>query len=252
MGKEKKKNIFIYSFSGVLLISLITYASVKSGNRKIEALKVEITDQESFFFTDQLEIIELMTNKDADYVIGVEMNKINPKILEDRVESNPFVKEAQVFRDLKGNLRVKVKQSKPIARLFTNGENDRYIDIEGNIMPVNSKYTARVPLIETMFNFIWKNNLNESSYGKQIIDFLAFIEADEFWKAQITHITIKNNGEIIMYPQVTKQIIEFGQPNHLKNKFSKLKIFYKKILPTKGWNHYEKVNLKFENQIICT
>ena len=35
-------------------------------------------------------------------------------------------------------------------------------------------------------------------------------------------------------------------------KFKKLELFYKNILPTKGWNYYESVNLKFKNQIVCT
>ena len=28
-------------------------------------------------------------------------------------------------------------------------------------------------------------------------------------------------------------------------------LFYKVILPTKGWNYYESVNLKYKNQIVC-
>ena len=30
-----------------------------------------------------------------------------------------------------------------------------------------------------------------------------------------------------------------------------IKIFYKKILPYKGWNSYESVSVKFKGQIIC-
>ncbi len=251
MSKEEKKNILIYSFSGVLLLSLITFASLKNGGRKVDELKVEIVDQEGNFFTDQLEVIDLMTDKNADYVIGVEMADLDPKMLEERVESNPFVRDAQVYRDLKGNLQVKVEQSKPIARLFVDGKKDKYIDAEGRILPVNAKHTARVPLIETEFEFLWEKNLHESKYGKQVFELLSFIEADEFWKAQIAHITIKKDGEIDMFPQVTKQLIEFGQPEDLEDKFSKLMTFYKEILPGKGWNSYSRVNLKFENQIIC-
>ncbi|WP_421764747.1 cell division protein FtsQ/DivIB [Ekhidna sp.] len=251
MSKEEKKNILIYSFSGLLMLTLITFAGIKNNGRSIEDVKVEITDQEGIFFTDQLEVIDLMTDKSADYVVGVKMGEINPKILEQRVEANPFVKDAQVFRDLKGNLQVKVEQSKPIARLFVDGKKDRYIDSEGRVLPVNAKHTARVPLMETEFEFMWEDNLKESKFGTQIFELLTFIEKDEFWSAQIAHIFIKNDGEIEMYPQVTKQVIEFGKPVDMESKFSKLLTFYKEILPKKGWNTYDRVNLKFENQIIC-
>lgn len=250
MSKEEKKNILIYSFSGLLLLTLVTFTGIRNNSRKIDEVKVEIVEQDGIFFTDQLEVIDLMTDKSADYVIGVEMGDIEPKILEERVEANPFVKDAQVYRDLKGNLQVKVKQSKPIARLFVDGKNDHYIDTDGRILPVNAKHTARVLLVETEFEFGWEN-MKASKYSRQVFELLKFIEKDEFWKAQIAHILLKKNGEIEMYPQVTKQVIEFGKPEDLDSKFSKLMTFYQEILPKKGWNTYDRVNLKFENQIIC-
>ncbi|NQZ76022.1 MAG: cell division protein FtsQ [Ekhidna sp.] len=251
MSKEEKKNVLIYSFSGLLVLSLMTFASIKNGNRAIENVKVDIQDQDGIFFTDQFEVIDLMTDKSADYVIGVDMNEIDPKILEHRVESNPFVKDAQVFRDLKGNLKVKVVQSKPIARIFDEGKEDKYIDSDGRILPVNARHTARVPLVETELDFIGESNLKETKYGQQVFELLTFIEQNEFWSAQIAHLHLKRDGEIDMYPQVTKQVVEFGKPEDLENKFSKLLTFYKEILPKKGWNSYSRVNLKFEDQIIC-
>ncbi|MEQ6165967.1 cell division protein FtsQ [Ekhidna sp. MALMAid0563] len=251
MSKEEKKNILIYSFSGLLLLTLITFAGIKNNSRSVENVKVEIFDQEGIFFTDQLEVVDLMTDKSEDYVIGVEMRDLDPKVLEERVETNPFVKDAQVYRDLKGNLQVKVEQSKPIARLFIDGKKDRYIDEDGRVLPINAKHTARVPLMETEFEFMWEKNLNESNFGRQVFELLTFIEKDEFWKAQIAHIFIRKDGEIELFPQVTKQVVEFGKPEDLERKFSKLMTFYKEILPKKGWNTYDRVNLKFENQIIC-
>ncbi|GAB4231406.1 MAG: hypothetical protein Tsb0034_03750 [Ekhidna sp.] len=251
MSKEQKKNILIYSFSGLLVLGLIIFASSRNNSRTIEGLNVEIQEQDGNFFTDDLEVIDLMTDKSVDYVIGVESGELKPKVLEQRVEANPFVKDAQVFRDLKGNLLVKVEQSKPIARLFIDGKKDKYIDTEGRILPVNAKHTARVPLLETDFAFSWESNLNESAYGERLFELLTFIESSEFWRAQIAHVFVRKDGEIEMFPQVTKQTILFGEPENMEEKFSKLMTFYKKILPQKGWNTYESVNLKFENQIIC-
>ncbi|MEM7297337.1 MAG: cell division protein FtsQ [Bacteroidota bacterium] len=241
----------IYSFSGAILLFLMVFAGVKNNNRTIEELNVDVLEEDGNYFTDDLEVVDLMTDKSADYVIGVEMGELNPKILEERVEANPFVKDAQVYRDLKGNLLVKVEQSKPIARVFMEGGSDRYIDTEGRVLPINARHTARVPLIETEFPFSWEENMSESSYGEKIFELLTFIEQDEFWQAQIAHILVKKDGEIELFPQVTKQTVEFGKPEDLEKKFSKLMTFYKEILPKKGWNSYERVNLKFENQIIC-
>jgi cell division protein FtsQ len=56
---------------------------------------------------------------------------------------------------------------------------------------------------------------------------------------------------VTLYPQMGKQIIEFGMATDIESKFRKLKIFYKKILPVKGWNRYSKISLAYQDQIIC-
>jgi cell division protein FtsQ len=78
-----------------------------------------------------------------------------------------------------------------------------------------------------------------------------FIDEDEFWKAQIAQIEIDKAGEMLIYPQVGKQVIEFGTADNYEVKLKKLKLFFKKILPYKGWNTYTKVNIKYNNQIVC-
>ena len=93
--------------------------------------------------------------------------------------------------------------------------------------------------------------MKESSYEEQVFNLLNINEKDEFWKAQVAGRKLKNDREFELFPQVTKQRVEFGLPVDIDRKFSKLMTFYKEILPKKGWNSYERVNLKFENQIIC-
>ena len=58
-------------------------------------------------------------------------------------------------------------------------------------------------------------------------------------------------GEIVIYPQVTGQLVEFGTTANYEDKLKKLMIFYKEVLPQKGWTKYERVNLKYEGQVIA-
>jgi cell division protein FtsQ len=54
-----------------------------------------------------------------------------------------------------------------------------------------------------------------------------------------------------MYQQVGKEVIDFGKPEMIESKFEKIAIFYEEILPSKGWNTYSRVCVKFKNQIVC-
>jgi cell division protein FtsQ len=50
---------------------------------------------------------------------------------------------------------------------------------------------------------------------------------------------------------VTGQLVEFGSSDHYQEKLMKLMVFYKEVLPQKGWTKYERVNLKYEGQVIA-
>jgi len=85
----------------------------------------------------------------------------------------------------------------------------------------------------------------------EVFEMINFITDDPFWKAQIAQIDIAENGELILYPQVTKQYVEFGTVENMETKFKRLKVFYKNILPQQGWNKYSRINLKYKDQIIA-
>ena len=121
----------------------------------------------------------------------------------------------------------------------------------GKLLPMNADYTARVPLISLAKEGQWTNHLGENDFGKQLIEFLIFINKDDMWRAQIAQLTVNDDNELILWPQMTKQLILFGPADEIGKKFEKLKLFYKEVLPKKGWNTYSSVNLKYKNQIVC-
>ncbi len=249
--KYNIKTILIVSISSVMMIGLIALTGYKNVSRQVANVKVEIEDQRGDFFTDQLEIVDLINDKGGDYVLGLPVGKLDLNMLEARVEAHPFVKDAQVFKDIKGNLMVHVEQAKPLARIFEKGAADHYIDENGTLLPTVTKHTSRVLILELEHKFSWGKSIQETDYGKDLLELLQFINNDEFWRAQIAGIVVQRGGELTLLPQVTKQEVDFGMPVDFQEKFRKLKLFYTEVLPNKGWNTYERVNVKFDNQLIC-
>lgn len=249
--KREIKTIAFFTISGILMLGLIGFAGIRNSGKPVNDVRVEIRDQNGDFFTDQLEVLNLLNGQNTDYVLGLSVKDLDLKLLESRVEAHPFVKDAQIFRDVKGNLKVNIQQAQPIARIFDSQGDDQYIDMDGTLLPTTGRHTARVPVVELERSFSWEQNIGETEYGADILSLLHYIHADEFWRAQIAQIIVRKDGELTLLPQVTKQEIRFGMPVELEKKFRKLKVFYKRILPNKGWNTYSLVNLKFENQIVC-
>jgi cell division protein FtsQ len=236
----------------VVLFASISFVEKQYSDRVCRGIVVHIDDQLANYFINEQDVTEIITNSGRTSIIGQSLDALQLKSLERMLEEHKFVRKAEVYKDLKGNLVVNIDQTRPIARLTSARRRDRYISDEGEIVPVSSRYTARVLLIRGAI--AEKENqepLTHTSYGSKLHQLLQYIDQDRFWKGQIAEMHIAADGDISMLTQVSKQKIEFGQPEEFDEKFRKLKIFYKTILPAKGWNTYERVSVKFRNQIVC-
>ena len=79
-----------------------------------------------------------------------------------------------------------------------------------------------------------------------------YINKDDFWSAQIEQLYVNENGDIELIPRVGNQKIIFGDATQMKEKFNKLFILYTKGFDKTGWNNYSAINLKFNDQVVCT
>lgn len=238
--------------AAVVLLSVISFAERKQGGKICKNIVVKLDNQYDNFFIDENDIIALMTDDGDDIIIGKDFEEINLKTIEERVRTQKFLQKAEIYKDLKGNILVNARLRRPFARIVEPSVPRGYISTDGVVLPPSSKYTSRTIILSGSFmKELVKSDLTATEEGQKIYELLKFIDGDKFWKAQIAQIDIDKKMNVLIYPQVTKQIVEFGQPDDLEAKFKKLKVFYKQILPQKGWNTYERVNLKYKDQIIA-
>ncbi|MTI21920.1 cell division protein FtsQ [Fulvivirga sp. RKSG066] len=233
----------------VVAMVIIGFTERKSTDNTCQDIVIRIENQNGNYFVDENDILQLMTANGDEVIIGSSFDDLNLKEIEQRVEQESFIKGIQIYRDLKGNMLVEAELRRPFARVV--GKNASYIAMDGTYLPISRKYNTRAVILSGKFFNQIGANLLDTEDGEAIYEMLNFIYKDEFWSAQIAQMEIDKNLNILIYPQVTKQIVEFGTPEGFEKKFKKLKIFYKEILPRKGWNTYERVNLKYKDQIVA-
>lgn len=235
-----------------VLFFFIAFSERKQESVAVKDIIIKVENANENQFIDEHDIVDLM-QLSTENLKGAALDNLNLKEIEKRIKTNRFVRDAELYSDLKGNLIVKAILRRPIARIVRNDGPDGYIAEDGTVMPVSDKFTTRVVLLSGSFSrlLLQSENLNKSIEGKQLMEMLAIIREDEFWRAQIAQLDIDNHVRVSMFPQVGGQTIEFGKPENLELKFKKLRIFYKEILPQQGWNTYERVNLEYEGQIIA-
>lgn len=233
------------------LTFLIAFSERKQGGAVCKEVVVELDNLNENHFLDEADIMQLVEGS-GEPIKGVGIGRIKLKAIENKLKYDKHILDAELFGDLKGNLIVNVELRRPIARIVQSDAPDAYIAEDGVIMPVSEKYTSRVLLISgAVKELLESEDLNKSEEGKQLLAMIEFINADRFWRAQVAQLDLTKNGKVIIYPQVTGQLIEFGKPDNVEVKFKKLMVFYKEILPTRGWTRYERVNLEYEGQVIA-
>lgn len=240
--------------AAVLLISvlLIGFESVESKNKVCNNIVITIDNQLENHFVDDNDIIDLITLNGTEIIEGAHLSGLNLREIEQRLTAEPFLNYSEIYVDHSGNMMVQVGLRMPMARIVRYNGPDAYISKDGQILPVSAKYSKRSIIItgKTAKQLSEQVNIVEGDYAN-LYKLIQFIRDDTFLNAQIAQIKLIDNGEVILYPQVTKQYIEFGKIEDIEKKFKKLRLFYEKILPRKGWNSYTKVSLKYKNQIIC-
>lgn len=231
---------------------LIAFSERKQGGAVCKDVVVELDNLHENHFMDEADVMKLVENS-GQSIKGVSISRINLKDIESKLKYDKHILDADLYGDLKGNLVVDVELRRPIARIVQSDAPDAYISEDGVIMPVSEKYTSRVVLISGAFvkGLLESGDLNKSDEGKQILEMIEFINDNKFWKAQVAQLDINSTGKISIYPQITGQRVEFGKPENIEVKFRKLMIFYKDILPQRGWTRYERVNLEYEGQVIA-
>lgn len=224
---------------GYLVVSL-AFVNDKRDETSIKTIVARVLDSSECSFVSNTDVLDIINKVLPDWK-NKSVAKINKNDLEQAISSNAYIKSAEVYGLLSGNLVVEVTQRKPIARILS--KKGYYIDKLGAKIPLSRKATARVLIISGHVG---------DSLSKEIVAFVNYIGNDKFLQSQITQVDVARNGEFILIPRVGDHKIEFGTVKNYKEKFRNLLALYHKGFSQTGWNKYSKINLKFSNQVVCT
>jgi cell division protein FtsQ len=246
------RNLLVAAACLFVLGGLGVFAAMRQATRPVGEVSVDIANEFDNYFISERGVTALLTKGGAEPVLGTRPEGPKLRQLEARLRAHPFVREAQVYRDLAGNLHADVRQNRPIARLtHSDTRLDTYVDAEGHTLPLSPLFTARVATVARPSGASLPSAFFQDSTGRRYLDFLRYVDEHEFWKAQVAEVFIEPSGKLSFTQQVGDQRIEFGLPENISEKFAKLMVFYRQIPSVLGWDTYHRVNVEYQNQIIC-
>lgn len=217
---------------------------------------------ENAFLTEEELYIRL---KRKGFIFNDQSNdKLKVTHIENYIKSMSEVKEAKVYTEIGGKWKIEVDVRKPIARIFNKYDESFYLDEEGFVMKASNLHTARVVVVTGYI----KDRINSISVEKiinndtlksirkldDVYRISNYVCNDPLMQSLIGQIHLKKDGDFLLIPLVGGQKIIFGTAytdDEVREKFKKLKTFYKEAIPYEGWNKYEEISLKYNKQIVC-
>ena len=221
----------------------------KTSNNVVLLLRADVENQIKIIF---------------DTLKGKRNSEINIEIIENSLKNLSYVKSCDIFKHIDGEINISIVQRQPIVRVYGISGKSFYIDKTGTIMPIREAYPARVLIVNGFINdviFTGENidifNVkNDSLPGikriREIFILAKTISEDAFFKDQITQVFITTDNEIQLIPLVGNQIIVMTTFTKLPEKLAKLFAFYTQGLKKSGWEKYNKINIEYKDQVVCT
>ena len=230
----------------ITTIALVSFTTSKQKSKECRKVHIHIENQHDNFFLETDDIKSLLTEGNKKIIVGRSKQALKLDKFEGLLLQNNFVLKTSVSTTHTGDLIIYVAENRPVARILERNQS-YYIDDKGVHLPLSRNYTSR--------SLVVYNNLSKSEKSrytlKNYLVLIDFISNHEFWQKQIAEIEINKKGNVFLYPQVGHQKISFGYPENIEQKFLKLDVFFKKILPSVGWDKYNLVKLEFDAQIVC-
>jgi cell division protein FtsQ len=238
---------------GASLFFLLGFAEKEQKSLLCSGEKISLFPADEEVFISVKKIARILS---GDSVLtkfrNMPVGDLNPGDMEFRLEENPYVRNAEVYIEIDGALKIDVFQRKPILRIFKQYSSGYYIDEEGRKMPLSQDYTA--PVLLASGNIAENYGGGDSVESKTCHDLFllaSHIRKHEFWSQQISQIQVDEKGEFVLYPNVGSHRIILGDVKNLEDKFNRLWLFYNKALVKVGWDKYRVINLKYTGQIVC-
>jgi cell division protein FtsQ len=207
-----------------------------------------VFDKDEAINIDKERLVKLVKATDGK-IFSKTLEQINSEVFEGEIEKIPAILRADVYKlmvnekgSYKGVLVVKVKHREPVMRVISSS-GSYYLDKFGVRIPVSSSYSTNV--------LVASGSISEKFAVEKLLPFVLYVKDDSFWNAQIEQIFVQEDGDVLLTPLVGGHIIELGEVDNYKAKLNVMSEFYKQVLAKNNWDKYEKISLKYNNQVVA-
>ena len=232
----------ILAVLAALLVTGALWARSKSRGEVCTAVNVQVVNADSTSFVTPEGILSDLKSQGIK-LEGKRMGDINASDVEEALRLSPYLENADIVKCQDGRLLIRVYQLVPVLRVF-DGDDSYYVNRMGKRMAASSFYHCDVPVVQGHFT--------KKYPPTRLLPLIDYVEGDSLLRSLVTMYCVRDTNNIILVPQFSGHVVNIGNADGFENKFDKLKLFYREVMPKKGWNTYDTISVKWNHQIVAT
>ncbi|MEY3835343.1 MAG: hypothetical protein RI989_771, partial [Bacteroidota bacterium] len=214
-------------------------------------------------------IDELITKQEVDSIVhshfgllqGTPMNQIDVSAVQVAVNRHPAIQSCNVYLGVDGVLNIDIRQRAPMFRVMNSDGSGFYVDTLGQSFNLLDRAVAYVPIfsVEGVMGAMqypatpayYDENTLGLTYLDELIVFGNHMRKNPELKDWAEHVHLTSMGTLEVIPRIGRHVIEYGSIYNLEMKTKMLFQFYRSQVYITDLEKYSRINLNFENQVIC-
>ena len=241
MWKTIAKVFILLGVAAYLTYAVVSFNQTDE-NQVCTGLDIIVNDKDSTGFIKENEVRELLVSSKL-FPEGNALKDIDLVKMEQVLTASPYIDEALCYMASDGRMTIQVTPRIPVLHVLNKAGEDFYIDNRGGIMPRGHHHINLI---------VMTGHVQKKTAGGLYAPMGLALSKDSFWNHRIQEIYVTEAGELEITPSIGDHIIQLGDTSNLSDKLSRMQTFYTEGLNKAGWNRYKTINLKFNNQVICT
>lgn len=176
-------------------------------------------------------------------IAGTPIMELNAQKIEGHLKNLNLFEEVSCMLTSDNKLLVQAAPLVPVMRVFTR-DKSYYINKSGKYIEALPEFYTNVPVVT--------GNFNKTFTPDELLPLVQNIESDNFMKEVTGMLVARDRHNLLIVPRIRGHVVNFGDTTRLGEKIGMLKLFYRKVLPKKGWDVYDTISVKYRGQIVAT
>lgn len=228
-------------FTGALVAGIL-WGRARAHSELCTRVEVRIANSDTTHFVTEKGIIDGL-KKHGIYPVGKPMSAIDATAIEQALRASEYLEQADCVKGTQGRVIITVSQLVPVMRVF-DGNNCYYVNRAGKRMAATAAFHADVPVVQGHFTAAYPPT--------RLLPMIDYVERDTTLRSLVTMYMMRDTNNIYFVPSISDHVVNMGTAQDYAAKFKKLRLFYSKVLPARGWLTYDTISLKWHGQVVAT